>query len=807
MAYDPSTGLTSISVGEAGAAARFETHLYLNPAKTPLYAGGGGVRSDGGQGRPWSLTLHTFSVSNRMQRAGTPLALRGARLTVRDSGDPRTAAAIASRYHDAPFWLFIDQVASPLPGMLRVIATPVPAHDDGTERQDGRHDASAPADGPPGSVGTSIELWRGPAAEHLGIPVEAGTLLPGTYALALEYVEPEFRVPVVATELTVLQGGLAVRLELEHNRPWESNGKMRATLRLEADRDLSGVRPQIIARPEDRSHPGDVVFGDRIDLAGGESFVVPLTFQASNPHFVQTFELRESSGQVALAFEVIEPPRTRYIAPEGSDSAAGVTPETAWRTFGHALPRLRPGDTLILMNGIYERETTGLLELDCSWSWGPQSGQPDAPITVKAFAERAAWIKGDGRTDTMSVVNCRHWHFEGLRVSSADNRAASAGNGRLVRVDGSEGIVLRRLLVHHNNRYTNSNHIYINLSRNVLIEETEFYYFHRNGITVHLSDGVTVRRSYGNSRGYADIPGGYPSGWDKGGDRTFVAYYTSNFLVENSVSEKQNLGFGQISGERTAAGRPSGENNRYLGIISINDYEPGRVQSRKLNPDSQPIRGGYYKDFLIVTPQNSGFTLRAVKDIVMENVTAIGARVPAVTAALFEGNEGNFGCHEIGGCSVRMTNWLIMNGESAAIQLPAQWPGVYIEHSNFWNNRGGVGYSGDLHGSTGLVRRSTSVPPAGMGLAYGQCIVFVPAESNMKGAGKDGEDIGASILYRYVDGVLTDEPLWDPETGAFPHGAIVPGINDVPGDSLFDLHQRLNVNTNGCTLPYSNESG
>jgi len=77
----------------------------------------------------------------------------------------------------------------------------------------------------------------------------------------------------------------------------------------------------------------------------------------------------------------------------------------------------------------------------------------------------------------------------------------------------------------------------------------------------------------------------------------------------------------------------------------------------------------------------------------------------------------------------------------------------------------------------------------------------------MKGAGKDGEDIGASILYRYVDGVLTDEPLWDPETGAFPHGAIVPGINDVPGDSLFDLHQRLNVNTNGCTLPYSNESG
>ena len=38
----------------------------------------------------------------------------------------------------------------------------------------------------------------------------------------------------------------------------------------------------------------------------------------------------------------------------------------------------------------------------------------------------------------------------------------------------------------------------------------------------------------------------------------------------------------------------------------------------------------------------------------------------------------------------------------------------------------------------------------------------------MKGAGKGGTDIGASVLYRFQNGVLTNQPLWDPVTGAFP---------------------------------------
>jgi hypothetical protein len=74
----------------------------------------------------------------------------------------------------------------------------------------------------------------------------------------------------------------------------------------------------------------------------------------------------------------------------------------------------------------------------------------------------------------------------------------------------------------------------------------------------------------------------------------------------------------------------------------------------------------------------------------------------------------------------------------------------------------------------------------------------------MKGAGMNGADIGATILYRYEDGTLTQNPLWNPETGAFPCGAILSGINDVDGASCFDVHTQLNVNPQTLPLNYGN---
>src|SRR5262249_5422833 len=83
----------------------------------------------------------------------------------------------------------------------------------------------------------------------------------------------------------------------------------------------------------------------------------------------------------------------------------------------------------------------------------------------------------------------------------------------------------------------------------------------------------------------------------------------------------------------------------------------------------------------------------------------------------------------------------------------------------------------------------------------GSCLVWIPDSSPMKRAGKDGADLGANVLYRYQDGTLSKQPLWDAQTGTFPCGAIIPGVNDIPGSSCFDIHDRLNINRNGCSFP------
>jgi len=47
-------------------------------------------------------------------------------------------------------------------------------------------------------------------------------------------------------------------------------------------------------------------------------------------------------------------PHVYYLSPKGDDGASGLSTRRAWRTPGHALERLKPGDTLYLLEGKYE---------------------------------------------------------------------------------------------------------------------------------------------------------------------------------------------------------------------------------------------------------------------------------------------------------------------------------------------------------------------------------------------------------------------------------------------------------------------
>jgi hypothetical protein len=146
-----------------------------------------------------------------------------------------------------------------------------------------------------------------------------------------------------------------------------------------------------------------------------------------------------------------------------------------------------------------------------------------------------------------------------------------------------------------------------------------------------------------------------------------------------------------------------------------------------------------------------------------------------------------------GAPSVYGTNLLIVNNAGAPVTISGQaaW---FLDHLLVFGN--GAAASPPL--TDAHYGRVLTANPV-----LGTCKVFIPAGSPAKGAGVGGADIGANVLYRYQDGVLTNTPLWDPTTGRFPCGAQVAGVNDIAGSSCFDVHKRLNVNTNGCTLPTS----
>jgi hypothetical protein len=78
--------------------------------------------------------------------------------------------------------------------------------------------------------------------------------------------------------------------------------------------------------------------------------------------------------------------------------------------------------------------------------------------------------------------------------------------------------------------------------------------------------------------------------------------------------------------------------------------------------------------------------------------------------------------------------------------------------------------------------------------------VSLPLGSPLRGAGAGGSDVGASVVDRYQDGLLTNEPLWNATTGAFPCGAVIPGVNDDPTQSCIGVNERLHVGAAGCPL-------
>lgn len=473
----------------------------------------------------------------------------------------------------------------------------------------------------------------------------------------------------------------------------------------------------------------------------------------------------------------------KYIAPAGSNSNNGTSTSLPYKTWAFAFSNTACGDTLLAMDGEYTIAVNGAFQLTkvCTAA---------SPFTVRSMNERQAFINGDATAASLYILNSAYIVIQGMRVRSTDRAGSEIG---VINAYSSNNITFQRNICSNTNRYFNAGHCFQNYQSSfILLEENECYWFHRH--CIYLGGGTNnsvARRNYCSARGYADIPGGNQSATPDTGEDCILVYPGSNNVIENNICEGYTSKCFAVEALGTAVG------NKYLGNISIGANIGYSPDIRINNPPSITYmpRDTDFIDNIAINSRNAGFRFRGVKNTQCLRCTAL-----TTGFSVYNPNFGfvmdSLSGQGDGDPTPKFYSSLALNGQSfgysVSTSLVTNW---LVDYPNSTGN--GTNYSPSS--SAKLTHINTD--SAGLGT----CLAWIPDSSPLKNAGRDGlgnvSDIGASVLFRYVNGALTTTPLWDPTTGEFPHGVIVPGVNDIDGSSPYNVHQRLNINTNGCGFP------
>jgi hypothetical protein len=236
--------------------------------------------------------------------------------------------------------------------------------------------------------------------------------------------------------------------------------------------------------------------------------------------------------------------------------------------------------------------------------------------------------------------------------------------------------------------------------------------------------------------------------------------------------------------------------NTYYGNVSLDEVEGFRPNARGDEAAKMPVDTRLSNDVAIGVT-SVGIYSRAAKNTSVDHVSIFpaGDKAMGIVADSYNapGHRGD------GLSSLAVRDSIIVAIPAAAYGFRIESPSGYgrldwsLDNVRAFGSRINFAPKAD----DARVRKAAASDPG-----FGACRLWCPDGAACKDAASDGGDLGATVLYKYQDGALTKEPLWDASTGAFlGAGAIVAGLNDVPGASLFDIATRLNVNRNGCAFP------
>lgn len=551
---------------------------------------------------------------------------------------------------------------------------------------------------------------------------------------------------------------------------------------------------EIEASLEFADRPGYVEL-DLFDAGGGQIAIGRLGASgatasafadATGPLYVRVSGAAPPSG---IGYHLVASDRAgpfRYLAPEGDDLDDGSI-DAPWRTFAHAIPMLVPGETLVLLDGTYRSDDHGALVASCTTT--AMSGTETAPIRIVAHRERRAFLRSLIAGPMVNVSGCAHWTVEGLVVDGADRTGPEQPVVRVGSAPGdpdpipSRDVVLRRLVVAHNNRASGGALLEIVGSEDVLLEEVEGYDFTASAILIYRARGVVVRRSVLHGRGRRTLVAGGalwpPKSGTASADAPAKDPHALHVLGASTRVSVENL----IAERVFQIGLLYGTNDVFLGGTVILDSVWGVATG-------EGARDVHAENLAIVRSEQ-GTIFRNTAGLRFDRLSVIGGarlglRADAVDATTLVG-------------TLSCTDCLAVNNAGREIWIRDQMS-LSLENTYV--------YDSTLPGEPDVDPPELAAMVTVQDPRLGDCLVYLPPDSPLRGAGSPdplrpgrSRDIGASVLFRYEDRAETRVPLWDPRDGSFACGAVVENVNDAFETSCRETHRRLRVGEGSCPLP------
>jgi hypothetical protein len=526
-------------------------------------------------------------------------------------------------------------------------------------------------------------------------------------------------------------------------------------------------------------------------------------------------------------------PRTYYVGPEGNDRNDGLSvrsPKSTFATLLRSPPVLQPGDAIVLMDGNYTSSTTGLLQVRCAYrgSSGPNArdGLPDKPITIRAMNPRRAVLRSDGTTAGVGLVGCEFYVLRDLVVLS-DTTASKAFDytGGIALIDGPtvaggpiqkppRHILVEGCLSAFANRYQNVALFAVENGADVTFKNVEGYGYHRHGIALWRSERISVDGAYLNGRAWANVPAGYRcTGCNPTGPDEAIAVYQSSFsAIENVVTDDPaDASRGIIvHGGCTYAGNHGGASNLIAGIVSVSSggvtVNP-RAEFTCAGQNTRYPKDNVFRDILVLgsDSDSNAFNLRTAVNTTLKNGTAFGTKVHGGVVVI---DDRAVECASIGGCSTTLRDVVSVANTGPDLMVTSGFAanGQCLVERTFTNAAPEL-----PSGCTGGAN-VVGVTPEGLGVTGSRCVTHCSDPKVCLGA---GETLGADVRCQHRRGERRHASMFLP-TGTSPPnctsglgckhqfyacGPLVPGVNDIDGDSCFDVHERLNLKSDDSGCP------